>query len=110
MRAIVDAPQPASIHVAVDLGGRERRVAEELLDHAQVGASLEQVRRERVAQTVRVPEEPAQRARVETPAARRKEEGVRRPASQLSRLDLPTLGRPTMTTCGTDMAKRDAAK
>ena len=28
---------------------------------------------------------------------------IRRPASQLNRLDLPTLGRPTMTTCGTDM-------
>jgi hypothetical protein len=25
------------------------------------------------------------------------------PASQLKRLDLPTLGRPTMATCGTPM-------
>ncbi len=27
----------------------------------------------------------------------------RLPASQLKRLDLPTFGRPTMTTCGTPM-------
>src|SRR5438093_5540959 len=30
---------------------------------------------------------------------------MRRPASQLNSDDLPTLGRPTMATCGRDMAR-----
>jgi hypothetical protein len=49
VRAVVDAPQAAAVHVAVQLGGRERAVAEELLDRAEVGAALQEVRRERVA-------------------------------------------------------------
>ena len=76
VRAVVDAAQALRVHVAVDLRRRERRVAEELLDHAQVGAALEQVRREGVAQAVRVAEEPAHGARVEPAAARRQEERV----------------------------------
>src|SRR6478736_2985807 len=64
MRAIVDAAQPVGVHVAVDLSCRERAVAEELLDHAQVGAALEQVCREGVAKAVRVRDEPPQSARV----------------------------------------------
>src|SRR5262245_60270813 len=31
---------------------------------------------------------------------------IRRPQSQFSRLDLPTFGRPTMTTCGMAMTRR----
>ena len=54
MRAVVDPAQALAVDVAVDLRRRERAVAEQLLDHAQVGAALEQVRRERVAQPVRV--------------------------------------------------------
>ena len=54
VRAIVDAAQPATVHVAVDLRRRERAVPEQLLDHAQVGAALEEVRGERVTQAVRV--------------------------------------------------------
>ena len=51
-------------------------MAEQLLDHAQVGAALEQVRGERVAELVRVRREPAQRARVEPAAAGGEEDGV----------------------------------
>jgi len=51
-------------------------VAEELLDHAQVGAALEQMRREGVAEPVRVRDEPAQRARVESLPSHREEDGV----------------------------------
>jgi hypothetical protein len=61
MRAIVDAPEAAAVDVRVDLRRRERAVAEELLDHAQVGAALEQVRREGVAELVRVRRQAAQR-------------------------------------------------
>src|SRR5581483_10348439 len=46
---------PATVgHVQVDLRGREVGVAEHLLDAAEVGAALEQVRREGVPQQVRV--------------------------------------------------------
>lgn len=40
-------------HVRVDLGGREVRVAKELLHNAEVGAAVEQMRCERVPQGVR---------------------------------------------------------
>ena len=56
---------------------------EQLLDRAQVGAALEQVRGEGVPQPVRVGEEAAQRARVQPPAARGEEERVVRAARQL---------------------------
>ena len=54
VRAVVDPAQAARVDVAVDLRRRERRVAEQLLDRAQVGAALEEVRRVRVAEAVRV--------------------------------------------------------
>ena len=54
MRAVVDAPRPLRVDMAVDLGSRERRVPEQLLDRAQVGAAFEQVGRVRVAQPVGV--------------------------------------------------------
>ena len=83
MGAVVDAAQAAAVDVAVDLGGRERAVAEQLLDHAQVGAALEQVGRERVAKPVRVRRQAAERARVEPAAAGGEEDGVLRSARQL---------------------------
>ena len=49
---------------------------EELLDHAQVGATFEEVCCEGVAQSVWVPEESAHGARVEPPSADREEQGV----------------------------------
>jgi glucose/arabinose dehydrogenase len=51
-------------------------VAEELLDRPQVGAALEQVRRERMAEAVRMGEESPDGARVEPLAPRGDEEGV----------------------------------
>src|SRR5690242_8511338 len=83
MRAVVDLPQAASVDVAVHLRRRERAVAEQLLDRPQVGAALEQMRRERVAQAVGMRQQAAERAGVEPPAARREEERVRGAASEL---------------------------
>ena len=54
VRAVVDTAEALRVDVAVDLRRRQGRVAEQLLDHAQVGAALEQVRRERVTQAMRV--------------------------------------------------------
>src|SRR5688572_354690 len=53
METIVDLPQPGFEHMCVDLRRREVGVAEHGLDGAEVGAALEQVRRERVTQDVR---------------------------------------------------------
>ena len=52
MRLVVDAPQAAAVDVAVQLRGRQRAVAEEVLDRAQVGAAFEQMGCERVPQAV----------------------------------------------------------
>ena len=54
MRAEVQLATPTVGYVRVQLGRREVSVAEHLLDAAEVGAALEQVGRERVAQQVRV--------------------------------------------------------
>ena len=82
MRAVVDAAQALRVHVAVDLRRRERGVAEELLDRAEIGPALEQVRRERVAEPVRVANEPADGARVESASPRGEEERVDRAARE----------------------------
>ena len=66
---------------------------EQLLDDAQVGAAFEEVRGERVAQAVRMAEEPAHGARVEPASARRRGRARRsrraasagRPVSQVAR-------------------------
>ena len=50
---VVDGAQPGIEDVRVDLRRRQVRVTEHHLDGAQVGAALEQVRRERMAQDVR---------------------------------------------------------
>src|SRR5215210_6649341 len=78
MGAVVDAAQALAVDVAVHLRRRERAVAEQLLDRTQVGAALEEVRRERVPEPVRMSERPAQRRRVEATAAHREEERVLR--------------------------------
>ena len=83
MRAIVDAAEAAAVDVRVDLRRRERAVAEELLDHAQVGAALEQVRGEGVAELVRVRRQAAQRRGVEPAPAGGEEDGVLRALGQL---------------------------
>ena len=83
MRAVVDTAQALSVDVAVDLRGGEGRVPEQLLDRAEVGAAFEQVRRERVAQLVRVRADPPQRARVEPLPARGQEQRSLRAADEL---------------------------
>src|SRR4051812_3403448 len=82
MRGVVDLPQPLRVDVRVHLRRRERRMAEQLLNRAQVGAAFEQVRRERVAQAVRMGDEPPQRRGVEPLPTRRQEERVACPRSQ----------------------------
>ena len=52
MKLLVDRSEVFAVHVGVDLGGGEVGVAEHLLHRAQVGAALEQVGREAVAQRV----------------------------------------------------------
>src|SRR4029450_3323252 len=76
MRAVVDAAQAAGVDVAVDLCRRERAVAEQLLDHAEVGAALEQMGGERVAEPMRVRDQASERARVESAPPRREEKRV----------------------------------
>src|SRR6185295_8149704 len=64
--------------MAVHLGGREGRVAEQLLDGAEVGAAFEQMCGEGVAKPVRVRDEPAQCGGVErTTVGREKDVGIR---------------------------------
>src|SRR5207237_10278459 len=63
MIRLVNGPEVVPVYVGVELCGREVRVPEHFLHGAQVGASLEQVRGERVAQRVgrdalRQPREP----------------------------------------------------
>ena len=83
MRMVVDPAQPPAVHVRVHLRRRQRAVTEELLDDAEVGTAFEEVRRERVPEPVRMPEEAPQRARVEPAPARREEEGVVRAPREL---------------------------
>ncbi len=49
----VDLLQPLARDVRVNLRGRDVRMAEQQLHDAQVGAVVQQVRRERVAQRMR---------------------------------------------------------
>ncbi len=69
MCSVVDTPKPPPVYVRIHLGRREGAVAEQLLDRAEVGPALEQVRCERVPEPVRVGEDPSQRRRVQPPAA-----------------------------------------
>src|SRR5580704_11410450 len=52
MKLPVDAPQVLAIDVGVDLRGRDVRVPQHVLHRTQVGAALEQMRRERMAERV----------------------------------------------------------
>ena len=53
MRLVVDCPQTLYAYVRVNLGCRKARMAEEFLHVAQIGPSIEQVRRKAVPQRVR---------------------------------------------------------
>src|SRR3954454_16272593 len=52
MTLCVSGLEPGGLYPSVNLSRRDGRVAQELLDRAEVGAALEQLRRERVAQRV----------------------------------------------------------
>ena len=78
-------------------------MAEQLLDRAQVGAALEQVRRERVAEAVRVRHQAAQRRGVEPAAAGREEERVVGAAGELGARLAEVAGDPV----GGLLAERD---
>ena len=52
MGRIEDASQPLSTHVSVYLRRGQVGVAEQLLNRPQIGAPVEQVRRERVSERV----------------------------------------------------------
>ena len=67
MGPAVDVPDPLAGEMRVELRGGDTRMPEQLLDDAQVGAALEQVRRERVAQRVRA--DPVGEARAVRPRA-----------------------------------------
>ena len=53
MEAIVNRPQPRFEHVRVDLRRRQIGMTEHQLNGAEIGAALEQMRRERMPQYVR---------------------------------------------------------
>ena len=70
MRVLVGLHEALARNVGVALGGRERSVPEQLLNAAQIGAHVEQVRREAVPERMRVdvPLRPAgERVRPEKP-------------------------------------------
>src|SRR5438067_13003945 len=73
---VVHLSQSPGVDVCIHLRRRQGGVSEQLLDRAQVGTALEQMRREGMAQAMRVRREPAQRARVEPLTARGDEERV----------------------------------
>ena len=54
----VGVEQLRSVHVGVALRGAQARMTEQFLNHTQIRASFEQVRRERVSQCMRANPEP----------------------------------------------------
>src|SRR5262245_40707380 len=54
MERAMDFTQVSPVEVGVDRGGGDGSMTQRLLDHAQVGPALQQVRRERVTQGMRV--------------------------------------------------------
>ena len=68
MGPTIDVPDPLPGQMRVQLGRGDTRMSEQLLDDAQVGAALEQMRRERVAERVRA--DPPARARLVPPRRR----------------------------------------
>jgi len=88
----------------VDLGRREALVAQQLLDDPQVGAALEQVRRERVAERVR------RDARRETGPAAQQVEPIAQPpdAERRAAVVQEDLGRGRLPSSGTFGEERPA--
>src|SRR5262249_25669657 len=92
--AVVHPAQAPPVDVAVDLRRRQGRMAEQLLNRPKVGAAFEEVRRERVAQPVRMRRDPAQRARVQPPPADGEEQGVLGARSELRSRPLEVARKP----------------
>jgi hypothetical protein len=69
VRVVIDLSQSFRVDVAVHLGRRQRGVAEQLLDRAQIGAAFQQVGGERVSQPVWMRHQSPQGRRIESPAA-----------------------------------------
>src|SRR5579859_6421004 len=53
MRAAIDLEQALAVDAGIDLRGRERGMAEQLLDRAQIAAARKQMRSERMPQRMR---------------------------------------------------------
>ena len=83
MGSVVHAAQATAVDVAIELGRRERAVAEQLLDRAQVGTTLEQMGCECMPQAVRMSEDAAEGRRVEAATSCGQEHGPLRPAGEL---------------------------
>jgi hypothetical protein len=94
MGFVIHPAEPAGIDVAVGLCSGKRAVSEKLLDHAQVGAALQEVGRERVPKPMRVGEQAADRARVQSPAARRQEQCILGSARELRPRSLEVATKP----------------
>ena len=103
MCSVVHAAEALRVDVRVDLRGRERAVAEELLDRPQVGSALEEMSRERMAELMWMRTESPEGARVEPAAARGEEERVRRAGRELRSGIAEVTGEPG---CGL-LAERD---
>ena len=76
--------EPCRIDVGIDLGGGDVGMAEQSLQHAQIGPALEQVRGEGMAQDVRT-----DLARVEFRARARHLKFVTQPSADSHRLQIP---------------------
>src|SRR5437773_12415547 len=76
VRFVVDAAEAAAVDMAVKLRSGEGAVAKEVLDRAQVGAALQQVRCESMAQTMRVREHAAHGRRIGPPPSCREKQSV----------------------------------
>src|SRR5262247_3853734 len=95
MGDVVHAHELVGTHVGVALGRRQAAMAEQLLDHSKIGAGVQKMGRERVAQRVRAhapsdpgrrsapPHDRVQRAHAEPRAARVLEERAPAPAASL---------------------------
>ena len=99
MRVEVHVAATAVRDLRVELGRREVGVAEHLLDAAQIGAPFEQVRRERMAQEMRMHAAGLEAGDGREPAQDQERAGPREPAAlcieeELERWRRSRYGRP----------------
>ena len=100
VRGVVDLAQMLPRHEGVDLGGRDARVTQQLLDDPNVGTSFEQMRREGVPERVqRDAAIDARRPRRSVSSRRAQLCRVRRPPRRFRNI-APRLRSPTRTQVG----------